>query len=53
MDTGNRTVSFTVMPVSIRYALFIAAFVFWIYYEVAMKSVATPPFWRNLRMADR
>ena len=53
MDTGSRTVSFTVIPVSIRYAIFIAALVYLIYCEVAMKSVATPPFWRNFRMADR
>ena len=38
--TGSRTVSFTVIPVSIRYAIFIAAFVLLIYCE----SVSTPPF---------
>ena len=44
----SRTVSFTVISVSIRYAIFIAAFVLLTYCGLAMKkSVATPPFWRN------
>ena len=31
----------------LRYAIFIAAFVLLIYCELAIKSMATPPFWRN------
>ena len=47
MDTDSRTVFFTVISVSIRYAIFIAVFVLLIYCGLAMKLVATPLFWRN------
>ena len=53
MDTGRRTVSFAVLPVFTRYAIFIAAFVLRIYCELSMNSVDTPPFCRNFRTADR
>ena len=53
MDTGRHTVSFAVMPVFTRYAIFIAAFVLRIYCELSMNSVDTPPFCRNFRTADR
>ena len=51
--TSRRTVSFAVIPVFIRYAIFIAAFVLRIYCELlSMNSVETQPFWRNFRTAD-
>ncbi len=51
--SSRRTVSFAVIPVFIRYAIFIAAFVLRIYCELlSMKSVDMPPFWRNFRTAD-
>ena len=50
---GARCLLPLVIPVFIRYAIFIAAFVLRIYCELlSMNSVDTQPFWRNFRTAD-
>ena len=52
-DTGNRSVSLSVMPVVSRYAICMDALVFRMYWEFSRNAVSTPPFCRNFRAAER